>query len=91
MTEDQLVADRAAAIAQAGREAFRDQRGLRTVHQVVRDKRQHDGDEDPARHSGVQQREINEPEHPGGDRAEQIHALAADAIRQIPGDGDREE
>src|SRR5437868_3600975 len=45
----ELIADRATAVAQPRRKAFRDQRGLRSVHQVVRHKGQNNTEKDPGR------------------------------------------
>ena len=69
---------------------FGDQRGLRAVHHVVRDQRQHDRDEDHHHRAGAEQAEIDEPEHAGGYGADRVHPLAADAIGQMSEKWDRE-
>src|SRR5207237_325853 len=56
----ELIAERGAAVAQAPGEGFGDQRCLRPVHHVVRDKGQEHGDEDQRRRAGVEQPEIDE-------------------------------
>src|SRR5271163_2995662 len=76
----ELIADRTTAVAQPRREAFRDQRGLRAVHQVVRHKGQNNAEKYPGRHHRVQHREVDEAEYSGRDRADYIDALAAEPV-----------
>ena len=56
---------------------------------IVRDKGQHDREKDQRRHHRVHHREVDEGEHPDRDRADQIHPLAADAIRDVAGQRSR--
>jgi hypothetical protein len=75
-----MIAERGAAIAQPRSEAFGDQRRLRAVHHVVRDKGQHDREKNQPGDHAVHHREIDEGECPDGDRADEVHPFAADAI-----------
>src|SRR5207237_10273428 len=45
---------------------------------------------DPGPHHRVQHREIDKAEYPGRDRTDQIDALAAEPVRQMPGERDRD-
>ncbi len=85
----ELIADRGAAVAEPRREPLGDERRLRAVHQVVRQQRQRDGEEDERRHARVQQPEIDEAVDAGHHRAQHVDALAAEAVRQAPGERDR--
>src|SRR6516225_8836040 len=60
----QLIAERGAAVAQAGREALCNQRRLGAVTRHRRKQRQCDRDKHQARYLGVQQRKVDEAEDP---------------------------
>src|SRR6266851_5602815 len=87
----ELIAERRAAVAQAPGEGFRDQRRLRPVHHVVRDEREHDGDEDQGERAGVEEGEVQEAEDTDRHRADQVHLLAPDEIGDVAGERDRDE
>src|SRR5215471_20171809 len=84
----ELVAERAAAVAQPGGEAFRYQRCLGAVHRHDRQPRQRDGDEDQCRNSAVEHGKIDEAKDRDEQTADNVHLLAADAVGQMPGDRD---
>jgi len=57
----------------------------------VRDERQHDGEEDPDRLRRVQQREIDEGDDAGRDRADEVDPLMPEAMREMAGQQDGHE
>src|SRR5437588_1916721 len=56
----------------------------------MRDEGQYDAEKDPGRDHRVEHREVDEAEYSGGNGADQIYALAADPIRQVSGERDRD-
>src|SRR5262249_3335382 len=71
----ELITERGAAVAKPRRKGLGDQRRLRAVHHVVRDKRYHDCGEDRPRNCGIQHAEIEEREQAADHYADQVHFL----------------
>ena len=87
----ELKPDRRAAVAQARRKTLRGQRRKGSPHQVVEKIRDQGRQQDEPGYRGIEHGVIGEREKPGRHTTENINLLAADPIRQIAGERDREE